>query len=203
MKMKNQDLSILLKAMRFAAEKHKDQRRKDKEASPYINHPIAVADTLLSVGRIKDMIILVSAILHDTIEDTETTPEELEKEFGGEVRALVQEVSDDKSLPKEERKRLQIENARHKSERARLIKLADKICNLQDILACPPATWSAERKRKYVEWAKAVIEEIRGINREMERVFDSLCLQAWHQFGEQVPMPSPDESDFGPPPIGF
>jgi guanosine-3',5'-bis(diphosphate) 3'-pyrophosphohydrolase len=109
----------------------------------------------------------------------------LETAFGVEVRAVVQEVSDDKSLPKEERKRLQIENAKDASERAKLIKLADKICNLQDIIASPPANWAVDRKRKYVEWAQAVIEEIRGTNSELEKRFEGLCKKALLQLAEK------------------
>ena len=185
MESNEENISILLKAIRFAAEKHRNQRRKDKEASPYINHPIAVGETLFQHGRVRDMVTLVGGILHDTIEDTETTPEELEAEFGVEVRAVVQEVSDDKSLPKEERKRLQIENAKDASERAKLIKLADKICNLQDIIASPPANWAVDRKRRYVEWAQAVIEEIRGTNSELEKRFEGLCKKALLQLAER------------------
>ena len=179
------NISTLLKAIRFAAEKHRNQRRKDQEASPYINHPIAVAEILFQQGGVMDIVTLVGGILHDTIEDTETTLEELETHFGGEVRAVVQEVSDDKNLPKEERKRLQIENAKDASERARLIKLVDKICNLQDIIASPPANWAVDRKRKYVEWARSVIEQIRGTNSDLERHFDGLCQEALLRLAER------------------
>lgn len=102
---------IILKALRFAAEKHNDQRRRDSKSSPYINHPIQVAETLWRVGDVRDTALLVAAILHDTIEDTDVTPDEIRREFGEEVLELVLEVTDDKSLPKEVRKQLQIVNA--------------------------------------------------------------------------------------------
>lgn len=172
------DLALVLKALHFAADKHRAQRRKDAEASPYINHPIAVAETLASVGGVRDAVTIAAAILHDTVEDTETTGEELQAVFGPEIRAVVEEVTDDTSLPVEVRKRLQVERARHKSPRARLVKLADKICNVRDLVEAPPAGWTAERKRRYVEWARAVIDEVRGSNAALEARFDELCERA-------------------------
>src|SRR5438270_4697478 len=132
------ELALLLKALAFAAHKHRDQRRKDARASPYINHPIALANVLRNEGNIADPLVICAALLHDTIEDTETTPEELEREFGKRVRDVVLEVTDDKLLPKKERKRLQIEHAPHLSRAAKLVKLADKICNLRDVADSPP-----------------------------------------------------------------
>src|SRR5512134_20524 len=131
----------LLKALRFSAEKHVDQRRKDARSSPYINHPIQVVETLWRVGKVRDVTLLVAAILHDTIEDTATTPEEIRDEFGEEVLALVLEVTDDKSLPKQVRKQLQVETASHKTGNAKLLKLADKICNVHDVVKSPPSVW--------------------------------------------------------------
>jgi guanosine-3',5'-bis(diphosphate) 3'-pyrophosphohydrolase len=142
------DAAALLNAIQFAAHKHRDQRRKDTEASPYINHPIAVANTLAGVGGVSDIVTLVAAVLHDTIEDTETTPEELEAAFGLEVRELVAEVTDDKNLPKEVRKQLQIDHAPHVSARAKAIKLGDKICNVRDVTSSPPSDWSLGRRQE-------------------------------------------------------
>jgi len=143
----------LLSALTFASLKHRQQRRKDADGTPYINHPIAVAEILARIGRVRDLVFLQAAILHDTIEDTQTTPEELQQRFGQEVRLLVQEVTDDKSLPKEERKRLQIEHAPALSAAAKQIKLADKICNLNDITLTQPIDWPLQRKRDYLDWA--------------------------------------------------
>ena len=144
---KDGDVGLILKAMLFAAYKHRDQRRKGADASPYINHPIAVANVLANEGGVRDPIVLCAAALHDTIEDTETTAEELTASFGPSVAAIVLEVTDDKSLEKHVRKRLQIEHAPHLSDEAKLVKLADKICNLRDVLASPPAGWPPECKR--------------------------------------------------------
>ena len=143
------EIAVVLRAVQFAAEKHKNQRRKDYEASPYINHPIALANVLASEGGVIDPDVLCAALLHDTIEDTETTAEELRRAFGESVTAIVLEVTDDKSLPKAERKRLQVEHAKHASPQAKIVKLADKICNLRDILASPPSDCPAQSTRAY------------------------------------------------------
>src|SRR3954463_12188274 len=137
-------LALLLKALAFAAHKHRDQRRKDAQASPYINHPIALADVLVNEAAVTDVEVLCAALLHDTIEDTETTPEELEREFGREIAEIVIELTDNKMLKKRTRKRMQIAHAASASREAKLVKLADKICNLRDVTARPPATgtWS-------------------------------------------------------------
>lgn len=162
----------LLAAIAFAAQKHRDQRRKDESASPYINHPIALANFLANEGGIDDERVLIAAILHDTIEDTETSEQELVREFGQEIASIVLEVTDDKSLPKDERKRLQIEHAASLSRRAKLVKLADKICNLRDIAETPPADWTLERRQAYFDWAKTVVDGLRGANPSLEHIFD-------------------------------
>jgi GTP diphosphokinase / guanosine-3',5'-bis(diphosphate) 3'-diphosphatase len=165
----------IIQAIAFAAEKHRGQRRKDREMSPYINHPIALANVLASEAGVGDEDVLIAAILHDTIEDTETTAEELHAQFGPVVTGVVLELTDDKQLPKRERKRLQIEHVQHLSHAAKLVKLADKICNLRDIYASPPADWSLERKREYYEWARSVVEGIRGTHPTLDLLFDEAC----------------------------
>ncbi len=162
----------LLAAIQFAATKHRDQRRKDAPQSPYINHPIQVAQTLWDVGGVRDESTLVAAILHDTIEDTDTTPEEIRTRFGESVLTLVLEVTDDKSLPQPERKRLQIEHAPHLSSGAKLIKLADKLSNLTDILHAPPTDWSLQRKQDYLAWTAQVVAGLRGTNTALEQKYD-------------------------------
>ena len=163
----------ILKALSFASLKHRDQRRKDQEASPYVNHLIEVTRLLWEVGEVREEAVLVAAILHDTIEDTETTAEEITEIFGEEVANLVQEVTDDKSLAKGERKRLQIVNAPHKSHGAKQIKLADKCSNVFDIINSPPK-WPIERKMEYLFWANAVVDGLRGANQALENRFDEL-----------------------------
>ena len=166
------DIPIIFKALEFAARKHRDQRRKDADATPYINHPIEVARVLVDSAGITDPEVICAALLHDTIEDTETTTEELKALFGDRITGIVMEVSDDKNLPKEERKRLQVEHAATASEAARLVKLADKICNLRDISNSPPAGWSLERKQAYFDWAREVIDQLRGVHARLEMLFD-------------------------------
>jgi guanosine-3',5'-bis(diphosphate) 3'-pyrophosphohydrolase len=162
----------LLHAALFAAEKHRHQRRKDAAASPYINHPLTVANILANEGGIDDPVVLIAALLHDTLEDTATTIAELKAAFGAEITGVVLEVTDDTSLPSAERKRLQVEHAPKASSRAKLVKLADKIANLRDLRHCPPAGWSLARRQDYFDWAEAVVEGLRGINPELEAVFD-------------------------------
>ena len=171
--MSSDPAALLLEAVAFAAEKHRHQRRKDAQASPYINHPIALASLLKRQG-IDDVAVLCAALLHDTLEDTETTFEELRTLFGEPIAMIVAEVSDDKTLPKAERKRLQVAHAGSSSHRARLVKLADKICNVVDMVSAPPAQWSVDRKREYLRWAKDVVDQIRGTHPALEAIFDDV-----------------------------
>jgi guanosine-3',5'-bis(diphosphate) 3'-pyrophosphohydrolase len=166
------NLSIILDALDFAAKKHRDQRRKDADATPYINHPIELARLLVNKAGIEDTNMICAALLHDTVEDTETTEQELKEFFGREIAVIVMEVTDDKSLAKQERKRMQVAHVADCSEAAKLVKLADKICNLRDLDHSPPAGWTTERKQQYFDWAREVIEQIRGVNSVLERLFD-------------------------------
>jgi (p)ppGpp synthase/HD superfamily hydrolase len=170
--------AAILAALHFAAEKHRDQRRKGQCASPYINHPIEVAELLVRVGRVDDVGLLQAALLHDTVEDTQTSFEELEHRFGAEVRALVEEVTDDKTLPKEERKRRQIEHAPLLSTGARQIKLADKTCNVRDLVTKPPLDWPVERRLAYLDWSERVVAGCRGANANLEREFQETLADA-------------------------
>lgn len=163
---------LLIEAFSFAAHKHRDQRRKDAKASPYINHPIQLARVLAVEGNISDGQVIAAAILHDTIEDTETSVEEIRALFGVTISNIVEEVTDDKSLPKAERKRLQIEHASHISRRAKLVKLADKICNVRDMAASAPAGWPLSRRQEYFDWAKQVVDGLRGVSPTLEAAFD-------------------------------
>jgi guanosine-3',5'-bis(diphosphate) 3'-pyrophosphohydrolase len=165
------DTSLLIRSLDFAAGKHRMQRRKDEEASPYINHPIALMKVLCIEAGVRHVTILSAAALHDTIEDTETTGQELESEFGSEIASIVSELTDEKSLPKAERKRLQIAHAPHMSREGALVKLADKICNLRDVADSPPAGWSIERQRDYFDWAKAVVDRLPRVNAKLSELF--------------------------------
>ena len=165
------DLARLLEAIDFAAEKHRNQRRKDDDASPYINHPLGLAALLAAEGGVDDVEVLQAAVLHDTIEDTNTTYEELQARFGKRVADIVAEVSDDKNLPKQVRKQLQIEHAPHITQEAAFVKLADKTCNLRDIATAPPADWSLERRREYFEWAKQVVDRLPRVNEKLLDAF--------------------------------
>lgn len=162
----------------FATKKHQGQFRKGAKHLPYITHPIAVAQDLIEIGRITDHNVLTAAILHDTIEDTDTNAEELKQIFGNEVLSIVLEVSDDKSLPREIRKKLQIEHAPELSYSARLIKWGDKIENCRDILRDPPKDWPLERQQNYIQWGADVLAQIRNTNAPLESTFDKLVKKA-------------------------
>ncbi len=149
------------------------ERRKNVEASPYINHPISLANILCNEAHVTDIKVICGALLHDTVEDTETTEEELVAGFGRHIASIVMDVTDDKSIEdKQKRKQLQIEHAAHISESAKLVKLADKTSNLRDIANDPPADWDLQRRRKYFDWAKQVIDQLRGVHPDLELLFD-------------------------------
>ncbi len=163
--------SLILRAAAFAAERHRDQRRLGAEESPYINHPFAVASVLCDEGGVADAELLAAALLHDTIEDTATTQEDLRRAFGPRVARIVAEVTDDKRLSKVERKRIQIDCAADVSVEAKQLKIADKLCNLRDILASPPANWPQFRKYQYFEWAKQVVDQVSDANPRLAAKF--------------------------------
>jgi guanosine-3',5'-bis(diphosphate) 3'-pyrophosphohydrolase len=167
-------LSELIEAIAFAAHKHRDQRRKNARASPYINHPIELARVLALEAGITDVDILRAAILHDTIEDTETTRTELEGTFGARVAGIVLEVTDDQTLHWQDRKQAQIDQARHLSYAAQQVKLADKICNLRDVAHDPPHDWDMGRRRRYFDWARSVIDGMRSPDPALMKIFEEI-----------------------------
>jgi guanosine-3',5'-bis(diphosphate) 3'-pyrophosphohydrolase len=185
-------LGELIQTAYFASYKHRKQKRKDADGTPYINHPIGVAHLLVEAG-VTDLEVLQAALLHDTVEDTATTFEELEGKFGVSVARIVREVSDDKALAKDVRKRLQVEHAPHSSSKAKLVKLADKLHNLQDLLTSPPQSWRPERIQGYFLWAHAVVEGLRGTNRGLEERLDDLFSKTLTHQGKEYPVLVPLE----------
>ena len=174
----NQDIARLMQVATFAANRHRDQKRKDVAFSPYINHPLAVAELLASVGQVSDIDLLSAALLHDTVEDTATSLDEISEQFGLKVSQLVAEVTDDKTLPKMQRKQLQIENAPHKSDQAKQLKIADKICNIRDIDKESPRAWNRDRKTQYLDWAVKVVAGCRGVNPDLDQLFNDTVTSA-------------------------
>ncbi len=168
----------ILAAASFAAKKHKDQKRKGGDGEPYINHPIEVASLLANFGKVSDEDMIVAALLHDTVEDCDVSFEEIAENFGSVVADYVRELTDDKSLAKAERKRLQIEHAPHLSRGAKQIKLADKISNIRDVTTNPPDGWDLQRRRGYVEWGEKVVAGLRGSNADLEKEFDAVVEKA-------------------------
>lgn len=164
----------IIKCVNFCAIKHRFQKRKDPEGTPYINHPIGVANILVEEGGVTDSDVIMAALLHDTVEDTDTTLDEVEEHFGTKIRGIVGEVTDDKSLPKETRKLLQIKHASVSSFEAKLVKLADKLYNVRDLQRATPVGWSEQRVQEYYIWASQVIEGLRGTNEPIENELDKI-----------------------------
>lgn len=186
-------VGLILKAVDFAAHRHKNQFRKGGDRPPYINHPIQVANLLANEASENDPVLLSAAILHDVIEDTVDSSDEkdelievIRKLFGEEILSLTLEVTDDKNLRKPERKRLQVEHASSLTENAKKIKLADKILNVRDITNNPPEGWHIERIIAYLDWAEKVVAGLRGVNRTLEDMFDSVLSRARGKYGSNM-----------------
>lgn len=176
-----QSIPRLTEATLFAARAHCTQRRKGRDADPYVNHVIEVADRLARATEGSDLALVVAGLLHDTIEDCGVTAGDLTRRFGEDVAALVVEVTDDRPLSREERKRAQIGHMATISERAPMLKVADKASNLRDIALAPGSDWSAKRRHDYVLWADKVVAPCRGLNATLDRGYDearSLALKA-------------------------
>jgi GTP diphosphokinase / guanosine-3',5'-bis(diphosphate) 3'-diphosphatase len=167
------EIMLLARAWRVAAERHVNQRRKGKSAEPYVNHLAEVAELVAEATQGDDPHLVAAAVLHDTVEDTGLTQADLAAQFGADVAGLVAEVTDDKTLPKDERKLRQIEHASEISHRAKLLKLADKTSNLRSLANSPPADWSMERKQQYLRWAQDVVGKLRGTNAWLEVQFEA------------------------------
>jgi guanosine-3',5'-bis(diphosphate) 3'-pyrophosphohydrolase len=170
-------LALLFEACSFASVKHRDRRRKDTHGSPYINHPLEAAHLLATVGGVTDAAVLTATVLHDVLEDTSTTPSEIERLFGSDIRRLVEEVTDTPGLPTDERRRQQLDRARKASARARLIRLADKAANLSAL----PHEWGLAQRRPYLEWMGEMAAALGGTNAPLEALLAERLRQAWAQ----------------------
>jgi len=170
-------LPLVIEALAFAAERHEGHTRKGGAGSPYINHPVDVATRLVSAG-VNDPAVLAAAFLHDVVEDTDTTLAEIEQRFGVRVRDLVDALSDDKSLPRRERMRLQELHAPELEPGAKLIKIADKASNAEDVGLDPPRGWSVDRRLEYLDWGERVVAGCRGVNEALERSYDEVLAAA-------------------------
>ena len=171
-------INKLVEAASFAAQRHTGHQRKGNGKQPYINHPLEVANLIANVGQVDDVDVLIAAILHDTVEDVGVTKDDIVKQFGERVAGIVMEVTDDKTLPKEERKRLQVEHAPRLSPEAKLVKLGDKISNISDVTINPPDGWDVQRRKQYIDWGEAVGKGLRGVNDSLEKKFDETIASA-------------------------
>lgn len=176
-------IQLILRASAFAAEYHGGQYRKGKKALPYITHPLEVSRVLSEEGGIEDVEVLAAAILHDTIEDTAASREDISKRFGDRICGMVLELTDDKHLEKDDRKRMQVINAPGKSPGAAAIKLADKIANVRDITNSPP-DWPEERKADYIAWANKVVDALPPGNEQLRAIF-ARAVEAFHASNAQ------------------
>lgn len=174
-------ITKLIHATNFAAIKHSSQKRKDPQSTPYINHPIGVAQILVVEGGVHDVDTLQAALLHDTVEDTDTSLDEIHTEFGSHVMSIVAEVTDDKNLLKAARKEMQVSHAPGLSTEAKLVKLADKLYNLRDLLRATPIGWSEQRVTEYFQWAGRVVDGLRGVNKQLEKRLDEVLKQGISQ----------------------
>jgi len=177
------DIGLIIQAAHFAADKHRDQRRKGIRNTPYINHPLEVADRLRRIGGVDDPAVLAAAILHDTIEDTNTTRAELARIFGNDIAALVAELTDEPGLTWQQRKRQEIDHAPHLSDRAKMIKIVDKTCNVSDTITNPPGEWTLSRRRDYLEFAELVADGCRRVNDALDDEFDRMMAEARAKIG--------------------
>ena len=176
--MRREPAQTVLKAAYTAARWHAKQRRKGSAGEPYINHLLEVAALLDEATGGNDPNLVVAALLHDAMEDQGISRAKIAEQFGEDVASLVEEVTDDKSLPQAVRKRLQVEQAPKKSPRAKILKLADKISNVTAIGDDPPPDWSVERQRQYVQWGHDVVAGLRGVSPELEEKFDKAVEKA-------------------------
>lgn len=177
------DISSLMSAIVFSARKHKNQRRKGSGNIPYVNHPLEVANLIAQTVGATNIALLAAAVLHDTLEDTRTTPDEIDQQFGKEVMVLVLEVSDDMSQPKFIRKSKQIETAGSLSDEAKIIRIADKTCNILDMLKTK-YHWGNSQKREYMRWAKDVVKNCEGVNKKLEGEFENALYCAQEILGD-------------------
>ena len=174
----------LIRALQYAAEHHRLQRRKGYRKLPYINHLIKVVYHLMAKGEEKDQDLLMAAALHDIVEDTEVNQHDLEKRFGKKVADIVMELSDNMGLPYLRRKNLQVKNAKSLSNEAKKIRIADKTCNIRDIINYP-LSWTPKRKLEYIHFAEKVVDEIRGVSPKLEIAFDSIVEEAKEKINNQ------------------
>lgn len=186
--LKAEEMQCIFNAMDFAAEKHRLQTRKNKDRTPYISHPLGVAYYLIHYGEVSDSAVIIGAILHDTVEDTQTTFDEIENKFGIEVASYVREMTDEKTLASAERKRLQVIDASKKSKGAAQISLADKLYNVLDLLHNPPEGWSRIRIERYYQWTQAVIDRLPEANEKLKKETQKIINSYWENQKNNRPL---------------
>lgn len=177
--LKESDKERILDALTYAAQCHQFQTRKNAKKTPYITHPIGVAESIITVGKVYDADVIIAALLHDTIEDTQATFQDIRSRFGDKVEGYVREVTDDKSLSSAKRKKLQIIHAPGKSKGAAIVKLSDKLYNLNNLLQDPPEEWTRERIDQYFQWAQSVVDNLPEANQPLKTEVHKVIQEYW------------------------
>ena len=177
--LKESDVERVLDGLSYAAECHQFQKRKNTKGTPYISHPIEVAESIITIGKVYDADIIIAALLHDTIEDTQATFHDIRARFGDKVEGYVREVTDDKSLSSAKRKKLQIIHAPQKSKGAAIVKLSDKLYNLNNLLRDPPVEWTRERIDQYFQWAQTVVDNLPDANKPLKEEVHNVVKEYW------------------------
>lgn len=179
--MKEEQVKHVLNALLYAAECHQSQTRKNMAHTPYIIHPMSVTQNLLSIGHVRDTDVIIASLLHDTIEDTQATYDDLKKRFGEKVEGLVREVTEDNKLAGQKKRKMQIVHALQTSKEASMIKLADKLYNLEALITEPPEKWTRERIDQYFEWSQVVIDNLPDANPDLKAAVHKVILDYWQK----------------------
>lgn len=173
------EIDLILAAIEFATDKHKDQVRKNKDKSPYITHPLLVTLYLVEDGKVRDSQLITAALLHDTVSDSVATSDEIQKKFGKQVALYVGEMTEDKGAPRAERKRRQVIAAAHQSLGAAQIRMADQLCNLKELRTTPPEDWNRTRIDEYYHWSQSVLDRLPTANPELKKATSHVIEEYW------------------------
>ena len=183
--------AFMAKALYFATLAHEQQRRKTGDV-PYIKHPIGVANYAIN-AKVQNPNVIVACYLHDVVEDTFVTIEDIEEHFGPKIAKFVAEVTDDKNLSKVERKKGQIEHSKHISKEAKIVKLCDKLYNLKDLVRNP--IWEPERVQGYFVWSYIIVNNMRETNKCLEDQLDEVFNSEFFHGGKKYPVIPCDKND--------
>jgi len=179
------DAEAVLGAAIFATEKHKSQVRSNEKKTPYIIHPIEVADLVMKIGHVYDKDVLITALLHDVMDDTQTTYEQITSLYGTKVSSYLEEMTSKQGLSLKEQKKQQIMQAFRQNPSVAIIKLSDKLSNLKTLATSPPPSWSRDRIDQYFQWAQTVIENLPESNQLLKKAVKNVISDYWEKQAQQ------------------